>query len=530
MAESGFSFRGSKLARQLANFRDALLESTGLTPVAKVGRLAPHMQIYVHPVLPPRSPSALVNVVETANEIRRRLQDWLAKPTLSDLLPNINFSLLDIFRTKSGHNPSIIVVEDKISQQRAPASSIARELSDRLDKAAARNPAQDETRLALIRSLNRSKSAQDNSPDFAALEGYVNSATVDVRPKSIFGKPVEWSMAARSDMIAISSERNTRKAEISLGSGFLSMPGPDGEERSFIGLRAMKLGNDASKNRQAIQKTRENLASALGLPIEKISLVHHPDLLPGTSVLLNCENLVPAKKINPSWDSASLAKKFGISFSQFHKERADRSKPKNVLPPELLARIGGDPDKIFDGNATLPKLDMDRGPGAGTAVVVLRERAMDLVNHQTGNSIPCLDFRDLEHGDYRIYGADDMGNPVGVLRVNELGATQMIYHANANGFRDLLEHNFRMSRPSFEPANTSDAAPRYAHLGEVMKKSDVLVARAEERARRGADVPSVDFFSAPDLREGPKAPPQVPTSPEGNFTQPVSSEGRGQNL
>jgi len=505
MAESGFSFRGSKLARQLANFRDALLESTGLTPVAKVGRLAPHMQIYVHPVLPPRSPSTLVNVVESANEIRRRLQDWLAKPTLSDLLPNINFSLLDIFRTKSGHNPSLVVVEDKISQQRAPASSIARELSERLDKAAARNPAQDETRLALIRSLNRSKLAHDNSPDFAALEGYVNSATVDIRPKSIFGKPVEWSMAARSDMIALSSERNTRKTEIALGSGFLSIPGPDGEERSFIGLRAMKLGSDVAKNRQAIQKTRESLASALGLPIEKVSLLHHPDLLQGTSVLLNCENLVPAKKINPSWDSASLVKKFGISFSQFHKERSDRSKPKNVLPAELLARIG-DPDKIFDGNATLPKLDMDRGPGAGTAVVVLRERAMDLVNHQTGNSIPCLDFRDLEHGDYRIHAVEDMANPVGVLRVNESGATQMIYHANANGFRDLLEHNFRMSRPSFEPASNSDAAPRYAHLGKVMKKADVLVARAEERALRGGAVPSVDFFSAPDLSEQPRTP------------------------
>jgi hypothetical protein len=106
----------------------------------------------------------------------------------------------------------------------------------------------------------------------------------------------------------------------------------------------------------------------------------------------------------------------------------------------------------------------------------------------------------------------------------------MIYHANANGFRDLLEHNFRMSRPSFEPASNSDAAPRYAHLGKVMKKADVLVARAEERALRGGAVPSVDFFSAPDLSEQPRTPPQVSTRSERDLPQPEPSEGRGQIL
>lgn len=515
-----------RLAEGLSSFRDSLLHSTGLTPVARLGRLPQHMRVYVQPVIQAQTPSPALALLESANELRRRLQDWLEKPILSDLLPSLNKNLLDIFRRKSGPNPSVTEIQNRMTGRRTTATAIERGLSEKIDRATNRDPHRDNARLSLTRKLNANRQAQEASRDYAALEAYINTGTTMLRSPTMCGVPVDWKQGRRLDQAVVvakatSLDKQNVAASITTGYGLLIESRTGGQApKAWLGLRVMRLtSSDPTRNKLEIERKRGEVAQALGISPERVGLRYDKDYLQGTSVLLEDENFLPAEAINPAWSGSALEEHFGKSFKTFHQERASAKREASPLPPDLAAFIEMTPTSPTSKQEAPP---VERGPGADQAVILLRERTLDLVSRESGTPIFGANLRALWPGDYQIFESSEASEPVGLLRVTESEITQLAYHSNAVGFRELVEHNFKLTTPSSMPALGCDGVERYAHYGQIMSKDHLRTVRARDRQHL-AHMPQMPTPAKP-AELLPTMPPP-PSQPEPGPGAPTPKPG-----
>lgn len=495
-----------------------LLRTTGLTPVAPT--VPPHLALFAaaagpsasHAARAPAAADAPGSVGLSFAEMARRVRD-LVGPTglgVTDLVEALQSRMMDIRKRVMGRDRGpVVVARDRVTGETRPLRGAGAAFRAReTDRAAARDPNHDRALLDLVNLLNPARSSgPSGAANWREFSAQINALTVRLPVRTVLGRPVSWAPGA-GDTAVLGAGGGRPAARVGQGRSHLCLPGRDGAERSVIGVRAMDCSESPEVTRRIMEDKRREIAAAIGVAPEAVRLVHHPDLVPGTPVLIADENLVSAARVNSGWSAETLTQAFGgRAFGDFWADIA-RRRAASSGRADAARRLGAalaamDPDAVAAAAVPVRQVETERGPGPDAARIVVKPSTVEAVREDTGLPVGEADLRDLLPGSYRVFQEVVRGwgaQEVGVLRVRDGAATMFAWCPRADGSgRELREHSFNASRPSHLPARgaSSGEPPRFAHEGRYMPKTELVELRralregyaslaAKENAERAA--------------------------------------------